>query len=132
MIVVDASVFIAALTNYGGRGDWAGDQVRDPRILSAALMPAEVHNALRRMELNGELPSEDVADAREEFSEFALELHPFAPYAGRVWALRRNLTSYDAWYVALAESLGCPLVTVDHRLTRAAGPECAFVLPPDG
>ncbi len=69
--------------------------------------------------------------AREEFIEFNFELHPFAPYADRVWALRRNLTIYDAWYVALAEWLNCPLVTIDLRLSRAVGPECVFVTPPD-
>ena len=46
-----------------------------------------------------------------------IELFPFAPFADRVWALRSNLTSYDAWYVALAEAFGCPLVTLDQKLS---------------
>ena len=46
--------------------------------------------------------------------------------ATNVWALRGDLTSYDAWYVALAETLNCPLLTLDRRLSRAAGPGCAF------
>ena len=130
MIVVDASVFVSALTNVDGRGDWAGDQVRDPDILSTEMMPAEVHSVLRRMEIAGEITPSDAMRAREEFSEFDLELHPFAPYADRVWALRQNLSCYDAWYVALAEWFGLPLVTADYRLSRATGPECAFVTPP--
>jgi predicted nucleic acid-binding protein len=28
-----------------------------------------------------------------------------------VWKLRRNVTSYDAWYVAVAEGFGLPLAT---------------------
>ena len=59
-----------------------------------------------------------------------LELFPFAPFAERVWALRGNLTSYDAWYVALAEALDCPLVTLDRKLNGAAGPACEVVTPP--
>ncbi len=94
------------------------------------MMPAEVYNGIRHMELAGEVTSSDAMKAREEFSEFSLELFSFAPYADRVWALRSNLTSYDAWYVALAEALDCPLVTLDQRLSRAAGPACAFVTPP--
>ncbi len=94
-------------------------------------MPAEVHSVLRRMELNGDLAAAGATSAREELSRLRLELAPFAPYADRVWALRRNLSCYDAWYVALAETLDCPLVTIDHRLSRAVGPECAFVTPPD-
>ncbi|MXY59357.1 MAG: type II toxin-antitoxin system VapC family toxin [Chloroflexi bacterium] len=131
MIVVDASVFVSALTNVDGRGDWAGDQVRNPDILSTESMPAEVHNALRRLDLAGEITSSDAMRAREEFFEFSIELFSFARYADRVWTLRRNLTCYDAWYVALAEALDCPLVTIDYRLSRAVGPECAFVTPPD-
>jgi predicted nucleic acid-binding protein len=34
------------------------------------------------------------------------------------------MTAYDAFYVALAEALECPLVTLDGRLARASGPRC--------
>lgn len=60
-----------------------------------------------------------------------MELFPFAPFAGRIWALRENLTSYDAWYVALAEALDCPLATLDRKLSRASGPRCDVLAPPD-
>ncbi|MEV6980470.1 type II toxin-antitoxin system VapC family toxin [Sphaerisporangium sp. NPDC051017] len=42
----------------------------------------------------------------------------------RMWELRGNLTSYDAAYVAAAEVLGCSLVTMDVKLSRAIGPRC--------
>lgn len=32
-------------------------------------------------------------------------LHPFDPYHERIWGLAANATSYDAWYVAVAERL---------------------------
>lgn len=38
-----------------------------------------------------------------------------------IWAMRRNVTPYDATYVALARRLGCPLLTLDRRLARAPG-----------
>lgn len=60
-----------------------------------------------------------------------LQLFPFAPFAERVWALRHNLTCYDAWYVAVAEAMGCPLVTLDRRLSLAPGPTCRIVVPED-
>jgi predicted nucleic acid-binding protein len=44
--------------------------------------------------------------------------------------LRGNLTSYGAWYVALAEALDCPLVTLDRKLSRAGGPICEIIAPP--
>jgi len=42
----------------------------------------------------------------------------------RVWELRDNMTAYDATYIALAEELGCELLTADARLARAPGPTC--------
>jgi predicted nucleic acid-binding protein len=41
-----------------------------------------------------------------------------------VWALRENLSAYDATYVALAEALDSPLLTRDARLMRAPGLRC--------
>jgi predicted nucleic acid-binding protein len=43
--------------------------------------------------------------------------------------MRANVTPYDAVYVALAEALGCELVTADARLAKAAGPRCAIRVP---
>ena len=43
---------------------------------------------------------------------------------------RPGLTSYEAWYVALAEFLGAKLATLDARLALVPGPRCAFCLPP--
>ena len=48
-----------------------------------------------------------------------IELFPFAPFADRVWELRGSLTCCHAWYVALAESFGCPLATLGRKLSRA-------------
>lgn len=47
--------------------------------------------------------------------------HEHEPIIERVWALRENLTAYDAVYVALAEVLGATLVTTDARLPRSPG-----------
>jgi predicted nucleic acid-binding protein len=38
-----------------------------------------------------------------------------------MWAMRRNITAYDAGYVALTESLDLPLLTRDARLSRSSG-----------
>ena len=41
-----------------------------------------------------------------------------------------GLTSYEGWYVALAEFLGVKLATLDTRLAFVPGPRCGFCLPP--
>lgn len=38
-----------------------------------------------------------------------------------IWAPRHNLSTCDATYVALAETIEVPLVTRDKRLAAAAG-----------
>jgi predicted nucleic acid-binding protein len=40
------------------------------------------------------------------------------------------VTTYDAWYVALAETLDAPLANLDLKLIRAAGVRCQIVFPP--
>ena len=56
------------------------------------------------------------------------ERYPHGPLATAAWALRDNVTYYDALYVALAARLGYPLLTADARLARAPGLPCAVEL----
>ena len=51
------------------------------------------------------------------------------PTTGRSRQLRDNVTVYDGWYVALAESLAVELITLDRRLARAPGCLCSFRTP---
>ena len=78
----------------------------------------------------GEISRLEANSAQRDLLRLDMDLFPFAPFADRVWALRSNLTSYDAWYVALAEVLDCPLVTIDRKLSRASGPQCEIIVPP--
>ena len=94
-----------------------------------ALAPVEATNILRRLEGARVLTRLEATAAFEDVLSLDLELVPFEPFAERVWELRRTVTSYDAWYVAVAEALKLPLATLDRRLSRAAGPSCRFLLP---
>ena len=58
-----------------------------------------------------------------------VSLFPFEPFAEQVWTLRDKLSSYEAWYVAVAESLPVPLATLDRRLINSPGPTCEFLSP---
>jgi len=90
----------------------------------------EATNLLRRLERAGELSRMEAASAARDLLQLDLELMPFSPFAERVWDLRSNVTSYDAWYVAVAEGCDLPLATLDRHLARATGPRCRFLLPP--
>jgi hypothetical protein len=59
--------------------------------------------------------------AARDLADLTIVRYPHHPLADRVWALRHNLTAYDATFVALGEALGVPLVTCDARLAGAQG-----------
>ena len=128
-VVADSSALVASVADYGSDGRWVEDIFAKENLVGPELALAEATNILRRMEISGRISRADAASAYDNLLEIEIELHPFAPYAERIWELRNNLTIYDAWYVALAESLGCSLVTLDRRLSRAPGPNCPILCP---
>lgn len=130
MIILDASVVVAALIDGGPRGRWAREQQRDHELGAPAGMPAEVMGVLRRAEIAGRISSDVAAQSAADLLDLSVGYFAFAPFGPRVWDLRASVTTLDAWYVALAESLRVPLATLDLRLTRAHGPQCAFSTPP--
>lgn len=131
-VVVDASAVVAALVDAGSDGRWAESELAREGLAAPHLMPVEAANILRRAVLAGDLSADIAALAHDDLVHLRVDLFPYEPHAQRVWQLRDNLTAYDAWYVALAEDLGIPLVTLDQRLARANGPRCEFRLPPKG
>ena len=68
------------------------------------------------------------AVALEDLEDLDLARYPALPLMRRAYELRANVTAYDAAYVALAELLGCGLLTGDDRLAKAPGPRCTIRL----
>ena len=66
------------------------------------------------------------AAAVEDLEQLDLDRYPTLPFMRRAYELRANITAYDSAYVALAETLGCELLTGDGRLANAPGPRCAI------
>jgi predicted nucleic acid-binding protein len=128
-LVVDASVVVASLVDSGEDGEWAAKTMSNRPLVAPALMPVEVARVLRRAVLAGEIPDAVASQAHAELLELRVDLFPYEPFGPRAWQLRSNIRTYDAWYIALAESLGAPLATLDRRLTRATGPACRFETP---
>lgn len=128
-VVVDASAVVAALVDGGDEGTWAERVLASEDIAAPHLMLVEATNILRRAAASGEI-SEDIATlAHADLRDLRVSLFPYPPFAERVWALRGNITAYDAWYVAVAERLDAPLMTLDRRLARAPGTDCRFLTP---
>ena len=129
-VVLDASLIVAALVDSGHEGQWAEWVVAESSPAGPELVLAEASNILRRLERAGEISRLEASSSHGDLLRLDMELFPFAPFADRVWALRHSLTSYDAWYVAIAEALDCPLATLDRKLGRAGGPKCEIAVPP--
>ncbi len=130
LIVVDASVVVAALVDSGPDGRWAERLLASHALAAPHLMPVEVANILRRAAAAGEITQDVASLAHADLELLRIDLFPYAAVAQRVWELRHNITAYDAWYVALAERLEVGLATLDVKLARASGTKCDFLLPP--
>jgi predicted nucleic acid-binding protein len=128
-VVVDASVIVAALIDGGPDGSWAREALRGEALAAPSHLYVEVSNVLRRAVLVGRLSAEVGALAHRDLVELSVTSFPFEPLADRVWELHPGVTAYDAAYVALAEELGAPLLTLDRRLAAAPGSRCSFRLP---
>ena len=128
-LVVDASVLVAALVDSGPHGEWAEQIVAAGSLDAPELVLVETANILRRLERAKRITAAEADAAYNDLMELSIELFSFEPFAERVWELRHNLTSYDAWYVALAEALRVPLATLDERLASSKGLACVFSTP---
>jgi predicted nucleic acid-binding protein len=129
-LVVDASLVVSALVDAGDTGTWAESLLASGHLSAPHLMPVEVTNILRRAAAKGEITQDVASMAHADLLDLRVELFPYAPFAPRVWELRDNVTSYDAWYIALAESLGVSVATLDRRMAKTPGTRCSFEIPP--
>jgi predicted nucleic acid-binding protein len=122
MIVVDASPLLEVLLNRPC-GERVAHRLFDPleTLHAPHLIDLEVAQALRRYQAAGEMSPQRARQALLVFVQMPLERHPHWPFLNRIWELRRNVTAYDAAYVALAEALDAPLLTCDGALARAPG-----------
>jgi predicted nucleic acid-binding protein len=122
--VCDASALVALLLDGGPDGRWATEALTGADLAAPSLVAFESANIIRRLELAGLISSDQATQAHADLLDLAIEHWPYELLAARTWELRRNLSSYDASYVALAELTGATLVTLDRRISRAPDLRC--------
>ena len=125
MIVLDASAAIEWLLQTPKA---AAIEVRlyslptaSSRWFAPHLLDVEVAQVLRKLVGKGMMSDARGREALEDLLDLPLVRYPHDVLLPRVWELRRNLTAYDAVYVALAEALDMPLVTCDANIAGAPG-----------
>jgi predicted nucleic acid-binding protein len=124
VIVVDASVLAPALADDGSDGNLARQRLRGERLVAPELVDLEVVSTLRRAARAGRLDERRSGLALDDLAALPLRRVSHLPLLARVWELRDNLSAYDAAYVALAETLDCPVVTADGGIGKASGVRC--------
>ncbi len=127
--VCDASAVAALLLDGGPDGQWVADTITSGQIAAPALISYEAADVIRRHEITGQISSDQASQAHADLLDLAIELWPYELVAVRAWELRQNLSIYDAAYVALAETTGLTLVTLDKRLAKAPGAKCRIAAP---
>ena len=128
-LVCDASAVVALLVDSGSEGQWAAERLGAAELFAPSLLHYETANILRRHELGGAISGDQAAQAHADLLDLGIEVWPYELLGARVWELRHNLSSYDAAYVALAETISARLVTIDKRLSRAPGIRCPVDCP---
>jgi predicted nucleic acid-binding protein len=121
VLVVDTSAVVDALAGRPGDQRLVDRLGADGDLHAPHLLDVELLHALRGLVMAGELSEDRAADARADFADLTIVRYEHSLLADRIWELRRNLTAYDAAFVALGETLDAPLVTCDRRLAAAPG-----------
>jgi predicted nucleic acid-binding protein len=70
------------------------------------------------------LPPEEGERALQLLARMSLKRYAHTPLLPRIWQLRHNMWPRDAASVALAESLGVELVTLDSKIEKVPGINC--------
>jgi predicted nucleic acid-binding protein len=92
-------------------------------LTSPALLAFEVTSVLRNHTFRNAISAESANAALSAFRRLPVRYASHSALIPRAWALASRLdrpTAYDAFYLALAESLGCTFWTADKRLYSSA------------
>jgi len=124
-LVVDASAVAEILlgTHAGRR---AAVLIGEHELLAPQHLTAEVASVIRGWSLSRQITDEQALRAFVEFDALGVEQLPMMSSLPAVYALRHNISAYDAMYVVLARAAQCSLLTLDARLAASA-PDCALL-----
>ena len=122
MIVLDSSAVVEWLLGLP-LADAVSDRIVSADSLHApALLDIEVAHVVRRYAAAGEIADQVGERALLALADLDVIRYTHELLLPLVWRLRRNLTAYDAAFVALAAVLDARLVTLDARVANAPWP----------
>jgi predicted nucleic acid-binding protein len=131
LIVLDSSAALEYLLGTKDGAPWVEAQCEAAgwRLHAPHVIDIEVIGVLRKGVLRRGIPVSRARTALDVLANLPLTRYPHVQLLDRAWNLRAHIASPDAFFVALAEALGAPLVTTDLRLSRAHGIRAMIVAP---
>jgi predicted nucleic acid-binding protein len=122
LLVVDASGVVDVVLDIAPHSRLVGETLLEHSgdLHAPHLLDAEVGQVIRRYLLRRELRLDRAQEALEILEGLAIVRHEHGWFLARALDMRRNLSVYDALYVALAETLEAPLLTRDAGIARSA------------
>lgn len=118
--VVDASAAVEYLLRTP-LGLTLAEMIEGASLAAPELLDAEVLSVLRRAVLRGHLDEARALMAIDDLMQWPLKRIPHRALAPLAWQHYRNVSAYDAFYVAAARALDMSLMTADGRLSRVSG-----------
>jgi predicted nucleic acid-binding protein len=101
------------------RADAVERAIEDVDLIAPDSINPEVLQSIRALERSGKVGRDRAEEMLANFLYMSVVRTPTFGLMFDAWALRHNLTAYDACYLALARRLGAPLITGDRRIVRA-------------
>ena len=118
--VIDASVAVEYLLRTP-LGLTVANMIESASLVAPEMLDAEVLSVLRRAVLNGHLEEPRAQMVADDLLRWPVDRISHRFLAPLAWQYHRNVSVYDAFYVADARAEGIPLMTADGRLSRASG-----------
>jgi len=118
-IISDTNIFLAVTLNEYEKENiiklTSGYDITAPNIL-----PYEMGNALSAMTKRKQLNPKEAISAYKIASQIPVRLISVDIRKALDLALKYNIYAYDAYFLQCAQSLSCPLITLDKRMKQVA------------
>jgi predicted nucleic acid-binding protein len=127
VLVLDASVALPACSSPDGFSVF-----RDEELIAPPLMWSEARSALHEAQWRRQISLEDAVGTLRALEDGPIKARAHPLLGDTAWRIADTLgwaKTYDAEYLALAQLLGCRLVTLDRGIRRGAD-RLGFVIGP--
>jgi predicted nucleic acid-binding protein len=129
VIVLDTSAMVELLVGRDATAEEIRSLAVGQRLAAPHAIDLECASTLRGLVNGRKLPADEAERALELLAKMNVKRYGHAALLPRIWQLRNNMWPYDAAYVALAESLSAPVVTIDAKIEKVPGIRCEVVRP---